>query len=142
MSTKVKLHIESKSKEQHVQQAAEGESFSRGGHLYIRYPETDPSMGSTMTTVKININKEASQPVIKVLRHGNVQSEQTFELHKNWPGYYVTPYIRMDMMTFTQSIEHDISGGVGTIAWTYELNTGSESLGSYELKIHIQEVQH
>ncbi len=141
MKRQVIVHIQSASKEQSLNQIADGEMIERGKHLYIRYPEQDPNMGQTMTTVKVDVSYQVDKPSIKVLRHGDIQSEQTFDLNQRWAGFYVSPHLRMELVTQTHDINIELEDGLGTIHWSYDLYVGEQNMGTYQLKLEIQEGQ-
>jgi uncharacterized beta-barrel protein YwiB (DUF1934 family) len=141
MKKQVRLQIHSAAEEQSLIQTAKGELYEKGSHLYIRYAETDPNMGNTMTTVKVEMRHEAQHPVIKVLRHGDVQSEQTFELQKKLKGFYITPQLRLELAARTHAINNELYEGIGNIEWSYDLYADDQNIGTYQLKLEIQEGQ-
>lgn len=101
--------------------------------IYYRYPEPDPVIEGTMTTVKIK-NEQ-----IKIIRHGKLKSEQVFTLGKSEVGIYHTPEGSLSLETNTQSIDIDLLDGIGTISWVYDLVVSGTDAGKFEIKLDIQE---
>ena len=64
---------------------ANGKVIVKGPHLYIRYEELEQGPRgedvSVRTTIKITSNQ------LKLIRHGSVESEQTFQLGQRLPGF-------------------------------------------------------
>jgi uncharacterized beta-barrel protein YwiB (DUF1934 family) len=135
MTTKktVKLQITSKSEGQRVEQNFKAELYVKGTHIYYRYNETDINMGRTMTTLKI----ESQQ--IRIIRHGEIQSEQTFTLHTHKAGFYQTPQGKLELATFTHKLAIDLTDQMGRISWSYDLFVSDELSGTYDLTVLITE---
>jgi uncharacterized beta-barrel protein YwiB (DUF1934 family) len=133
MTTKktVKLQITSKCEGQQVEQSFKAELYVKGTHIYYRYNETDEGMGRTITTLKI----ESQQ--IRIIRHGETQSEQTFILHTHKAGFYQTPQGKLELATFTHELVVDLTDQMGRIAWSYDLFVSGELSGTYYLTVLI-----
>jgi uncharacterized beta-barrel protein YwiB (DUF1934 family) len=131
----VHIQIESKFEKHSLVQSVEGELIVKGSAAYVRYAEPDPSMGKTNTTVKFNPGE------IKVIRHGDVESEQLFSLEGKNAGFYKTAQGAMNLAVDTRSISVDLDNGLGEASWSYDLYISGEFTGRYELKLTIQEGQ-
>src|SRR5690554_5189842 len=125
-SKKVDIRIESISPDQSLVQSVSGEMYLKGNAVYLRYPEPDPAMGQTTTTVKVTDQQ------IKVIRHGSIRSEQVFLENKPEWGYYHTAQGQLKLETHTQSIHIQLTEGLGTIAWIYDLYVAGEQAGNFQ----------
>jgi uncharacterized beta-barrel protein YwiB (DUF1934 family) len=130
----VKLQITSQSEGQIIEQTFNAELYVKGDHCYYRYNETDENMGRTVTTLKV----EPGQ--IRIIRHGDVQSEQSFALQSHKTFYYQTPQGRLELTTFTHVINVGLVEQIGTISWSYDLFVSDELSGTYSLTIEISEL--
>ncbi|MFK7694861.1 DUF1934 domain-containing protein [Paenibacillus sp. HJGM_3] len=82
----VRIRIESQGGGQTSSLQAQGEWYTTPtGANYVRYPEPDPAYGRTTTTVKWSATD------IRVLRHGDVESDQTFVSGVRMTGSYKLP---------------------------------------------------
>jgi uncharacterized beta-barrel protein YwiB (DUF1934 family) len=127
----VRLQITSVCEGQRIEQNLQAELYVKGTHLYYRYKETDENMGNTTTTLKV----EPEQ--IRIIRHGDMQSEQTFVLLGNRAGFYQTPQGKLDLATFTHTLAVNLTNYVGTISWSYDLYVSGELSGTYFLTATI-----
>lgn len=135
MKRTVRIRIESRQAGQsHVQEAA-GELYHKQESYYLRYTEPDSAAGKTTATVKWDDKQ------IKVIRHGDVQSDLTFISGTRTAGYYVMPQGRMEMECFTLGIERQLSDGLGTLSWSYELYANGVHAGRIRLRLVIEEEQ-
>ncbi|MFS1511207.1 DUF1934 domain-containing protein [Chengkuizengella sp. SCS-71B] len=130
---KVSLRIESNSHEQQIVQNVSGEYFQKGDTVYYRYEEPDQNMGRTNTTIKIKGNE------IRVVRHGDTKSEQSFQLNSLQPGYYHTATGKMNISNKATEINIELNQGYGQISWSYELYLDDEHAGDFKIKIYIKE---
>lgn len=131
----VQIRIESNSPDQSMVQSVAGDLYFKGEAVYLRYPEPDPSMGKTMTTVRVTADQ------IRVIRHGGLESEQIFSKRKKEWGYYRMGEGDMRLETRTHSIHVNLIEGLGSVSWTYGLSVAGEYAGKFELKLIIQEGQ-
>jgi uncharacterized beta-barrel protein YwiB (DUF1934 family) len=131
----VKLQITSRSDGQIIEQTFNAELFVKGDNCYYRYNETDENMGRTVTTLKV----EPQQ--IRIIRHGDVQSEQSFALHSHKSFYYQTPQGRLELTTYTHEINVRLTNQVGRISWSYDLFVSDELSGTYSLTVEISELE-
>jgi uncharacterized beta-barrel protein YwiB (DUF1934 family) len=130
----VQLQITSRSEGQIIEQTFKAELYVKGDKGYYRYNETDENMGRTITTLKVEPRQ------IRIIRHGDIQSEQTFALQSHKTFYYQTPQGRLELTTYTHEINVNLTDQVGKISWSYDLFVGSELSGTYSLTVEISEV--
>lgn len=112
-----------------------GEVFAKGNAVYIRYeePQRGPQGGITRTMIKI-LGGE-----LKIIRHGEVESEQTFRLGQRLPGFYRSPYMSFQLSTATTRLEIDLNGIHGSVEWEYDFYVFEELSGHFALSLHIWE---
>jgi uncharacterized beta-barrel protein YwiB (DUF1934 family) len=130
---KVNIGIRSRTDGQELDQHAEGELFRKGEQIYVRYQEEQTAMGRTTTTVKLDGMK------LKVIRHGDVTSDQTFISGEWQMGFYETPQGLLELKTYTHQLETQLTEGFGVISWSYDLYVSGELSGIYSLDLTIQE---
>lgn len=130
----VHLKITSESEGQFIEQAFKAELYVKGDHIYYRYNEIDENMGRTITTLKV----EPQQ--IRIIRQGDIQSEQAFALRSHKSFFYQTPQGKLELSTYTHEINSCLTDQVGTISWSYDLYVSDELSGTYALKVEIGEV--
>lgn len=135
MNRTVHLKIISESEGQLIEQSFKAELYVKGDHSYYRYHETDENMGRTITTLKV----ERQQ--IRIIRQGDVQSEQAFALQSRKDFFYQTPQGKLELSTYTHEINRDLTNYVGTISWTYDLYVSDELSGNYVLTVEIGEIE-
>ncbi len=131
---KVQLQITSRSDGQFIEQLFIAELYVKGDHYFYRYHETDENMGRTVTTIKVEPRQ------IRIIRHGDVQSEQSFTLQSHKSFFYQTPQGRLELTTFTHNINVALIDQIGTISLIYDLFVSDELSGTYELAIVISEL--
>ncbi|MGC5777040.1 DUF1934 domain-containing protein [Paenibacillus pabuli] len=131
----VQIRLHSRYEGEDVLQEMQGEAVLKGSVLYVRYeePQTGPEGGITRTTLKLGGQS------IKIIRHGEVESEQTFELHRKLPGFYRSPYMSFALSTHTQELELSIQGLSARAAWSYDFYRFDEESGHFAISLHIQE---
>ncbi len=131
----VQLQIKSDIDGQIITQKVPGELYMKGGNVYYRYeePEASVSMGPTVTTVKVAL----ADRQIKVIRHGGLQSEQTFRLDEPGIGFYQTPQGDLELETQTHDIGIQLVQGIGQVSWVYDLWVNNELAGNYKLQLNI-----
>jgi uncharacterized beta-barrel protein YwiB (DUF1934 family) len=130
----VKLQITSQTEGQTIEQTFNAELYVKGDSCYYRYNETDENMGRTVTTLKV----EPQQ--IRIIRHGDVQSEQSFALQSHKTFYYQTPQGRLELTTYTHEINVSLTEQVGTISWSYDLFVVGGLSGTYSLTVEISDL--
>ena len=79
----VQIRLHSRYEGEDVLQEMKGEAVLKGSVLYVRYeePQAGPEGGITRTTLKLGGQS------LKIIRHGEVESEQTFEMNRKLPGF-------------------------------------------------------
>ncbi|MNJ46747.1 putative beta-barrel protein YwiB [compost metagenome] len=127
--------VKSRQGDEASEQRIKGESLIKGNAVYIRYvePERGPTGGVTRATVKI------SKDELKVMRHGEVESEQTFQQGRRLPGFYKSPFTRFNLSTDTSRLEFNLNGPYGVVTWEYDLLVHEEMTGHFVNSLHIQE---
>lgn len=133
----VRIYIRSRGPGQRLVRPVNARLFFRGPAVYYRYAEPDEQMGKTTTTVKIRTGEPGE---IKVIRHGEIRSEQTFVPNAEISGFYSFPQGRLPLKTRTRRMEVGLSEGIGTVSWEYELVMDGQPGGTWELKLDIREV--
>lgn len=132
---KAAIQLRSHHEGEEVVQDMLAEVFARGSVLYVKYedPEVGPQGGSTRTTIKI------TPDLVKIIRHGEVESEQSYQLGKTLPGFYRSPYITFNLSTHTHEMKMDIQGGLGCVSWSYDLYVYDDLSGVFAISLYIQE---
>ncbi|GGA52942.1 DUF1934 domain-containing protein [Paenibacillus physcomitrellae] len=112
-----------------------GELVQGAAGSYIRYeePEPGPKGGKTRTTVRISGGE------LRVLRHGEVESQQTFSAGQKLPGFYRSPFTTFNLSTDTKSVDIRLDGSNGTLDWVYDLYVYEELAGRFTISLQIQE---
>jgi uncharacterized beta-barrel protein YwiB (DUF1934 family) len=127
MKRSVRIDIESRSAGQGITQSAQGELYLIGEQLVLRYAESDPSLGRTTTTMKIDPGE------IKVIRHGDVESEQSYRPGQTTRGTLRTGGAILSLEKRTHEIQCDMDERGGTIRWSYDMIMNGEPAGVFEL---------
>jgi uncharacterized beta-barrel protein YwiB (DUF1934 family) len=135
--TPVRIRLHSRHDGENVVQELPAEATIRGGSLYVRYedPQEGPQGGKTRTTVKIGKDE------LKLIRHGDIQSEQTFKQGSKLPGFYRSPYMNFMMSTDTGNLDIRLDGLSGYVEWAYDLYVYEEFSGHFAISLLIQEEQ-
>lgn len=115
-----------------VRQSVRAVMYEKEGKTFFHYPEPDPAMGSTRTTLKVEKDS------IRIIRQGEFRMEQTFRPGSRTPGTYETPHGRMELDVHTVRLNNRLSRGIGCLEWAYELYVSGEHAGSYELRIETK----
>lgn len=126
-STLVGLRIISVADKQESRRDVAAELYLKGDNIYLRYPEAD--MGQTTTTVKIGTRQ------VKILRHGEVSSEQVFVPEAATTGYYQTPQGRIRLEIQTRELDVRLTEGLGTVKWSYDLYFDGNHAGEFKLAL-------
>jgi uncharacterized beta-barrel protein YwiB (DUF1934 family) len=108
---------------------------AKDGAFYVKYEEPDrgPTGGITRTMVKISSGE------IKIMRHGEVESQQAFTTGQRLPGFYRSPFTKFNLSTDTQKVETHLEGANGTVFWEYDLYVYDELSGHFAISLNIQE---
>jgi uncharacterized beta-barrel protein YwiB (DUF1934 family) len=152
--------MESSGGGQSSSQLTEGELYETAtGSSFVRYAEPDQSNGLTTTTVKWN-EKE-----IKIVRHGEVNSDLTFIKGARMSGSYWLPKRsasadaslvkgavlpprgndptegRMLLESVTRTLSHRNTAGGCSLKWSYELYVDGRFTGVYKLRLDIEDIK-
>lgn len=132
---RVSIHLQSLHEGENTVQELPGEAFMKGSVLYIRYiePAEGPHQGETRAMIKL------SEDELKLIRHGQVESEQSFRLGQRLPGFYRSPFTSFQLSTHTQHLELALDGLSGRAAWAYDLYVFGELSGHFSISLTIQE---
>ncbi|WP_248929139.1 DUF1934 domain-containing protein [Paenibacillus hamazuiensis] len=128
----VSIRVSSASEGQRIDQRYNGDLYLKGDYAYLRYAESETELGKTTTVIKIGREE------IRILRQGDVVSEQSFAKGKRLAGYYETPRGRLTLETETDSMSIEIEEGIGVIRWSYLLLAGNDQVGRYSLQLDIR----
>lgn len=131
---KVELNIRSRSDSGTVVQKAQGVRYERGGKLYYHYKEPESEMGHITAILRVEPG------MIRLLRQGDVRSEQQFRVGKRMPGFYDTAMGRLELDTETRDLRNQLDNGIGRLSWSYDLYVSGEHAGRYELEMEIKEL--
>ena len=107
------------------------DQYIKGANYYYRYLEDGEGMGRTSTLLKVCPDE------IRIIRQGDIESEQTFAVGEMRNGYYRTPQGTLQMTTRTSRVFVDLTEGLGSVEWAYELQLAGEPAGDYRLRIEI-----
>lgn len=129
----VRVDLRSESEDGPIRQSMRGELYDWGDRFYVRYQEKDPAMGQTETTVKC----EPGQ--IKVIRRGDVESVQTFQLRRKLRGTYRTDQGGFLLENETHSMQIHKQNNAGFIAWRYDLFVAGQFAGTFAIKLEFVE---
>lgn len=116
---------------------ANGEVVSKGRHLYLQYEEMNQGPQGEKISVRTTIKIAGNQ--LKLIRHGGIQSEQSFESGRRLPGFYRSPYTQFNLSTETSKLELMREGRSLTVEWEYDLYVYEELSGKFAISLHIQE---
>lgn len=129
---KVRILLSSMSEGQQTVQEFEGDIYVKRGQFFIRYEEDEQEMERTTTTVKINIDQ------LKIIRHGQVESEQPFRIGQWMSGFYRMGQARFLIRTFTHSVQNELNEqGIGTVKWEYDLEMMDEPVGRLAIQLTV-----
>lgn len=118
-----------------VEQKVRGHVYERDGRWMYHYREPDSEMGRVTATLKVEPG------LIRLLRQGDIRSEQQFSTGRRLPGYYDTPHGRFELEVNTVKLEADLTQeGLGRLAWAYDLYISGDHAGRYELEIIVKAV--
>lgn len=116
---------------------AAGEAVAKGQSLYVRYGELQPGPDGQEAAVRNTLKITGSG--LKLIRHGAVQSEQSFEEGQQLPGFYRSPYTQFNLTTDTKKLDIRRSGRSLEVSWEYDLYVYGELSGQFAISLKIQE---
>ncbi|MBP2002753.1 uncharacterized beta-barrel protein YwiB (DUF1934 family) [Paenibacillus shirakamiensis] len=113
-----------------------GRIFEMGPSIHVLYEEQDSAPGQQgVIRNRLTLRKEE----LKIIRHGGIESSQTFQQGKKLPGYYRAPYTSFNLSTDTQSLDVDMNGYSGSVRWSYDLYVFDDLTQHFDISLHIQE---
>jgi uncharacterized beta-barrel protein YwiB (DUF1934 family) len=130
---KVRIRIEGRQGGQETLQLAEADLYPKGKHFYLRYQEAASELGRTTTLLKLESSR------LRIIRQGDVESEQSFIPGERSIGFYQTAQGRLELEMHTHDMSADLNEGLGSVSWSYDLIVQGEPAGLYEIKLVIQE---
>lgn len=116
---------------------AAGEVIARGPQLFIRYEEAE--QGPRGETVSVRTTIKISGSELKLIRHGSIESEQSFVLGRRLPGFYRSPYTQFNLSTDTRKLDITREGRSLNVSWEYDLYVYGELSGQFAISLYIQE---
>ncbi|MEK3881052.1 DUF1934 domain-containing protein [Paenibacillus sp. FSL M7-0420] len=116
---------------------AAGEAIAKGQSLYIIYEEQQTAPEGAAVVVRNTL--KISEGRIKLIRHGAVQSEQSFEPGQPLPGFYRSPYTQFNLTTDTKTLDIKREGRSLAVSWEYDLYVYGELSGQFAISLNIQE---
>lgn len=132
---KVLIQIVSQQGSEQTRGQFDGVMQVKGNTCYVQYTEEQsmPHQGQVRTLLKI------SDHSLKIIRHGSVESEQSFIAEQRCPGFYRSPYTSFNLSTQTDKLEIHNHGNELKITWEYDLYVYEELNGQFINSLHIQE---
>ncbi|TYR80208.1 DUF1934 domain-containing protein [Priestia megaterium] len=115
---------------------ATGMYYEKGETIYLTYTEHQKEVGDIQTMLRIG--KEE----VSINRTGAVKMKQSFRKKVKLEGTYISPYGRMDLLTFAHNIEYKQMNRRGRLFLTYDLNLQGQAVGQYAVTITFKEEQH
>jgi len=134
MKAKVELTIRSRNGSEEETRRTEGEWYVKEDGHYLRYREAEPEMGQTVTIIRVKADS------IKIIRQGDVRSEQEFVPREKRAGYYSLPQGRLSLETFTRTMDVRWKDGGGSLSWSYDLTVSGSPAGRCRLDIAIRPI--
>lgn len=130
---KVALTVTSHSNDETIRLTYTAERYVKEVNQYFRYTEDENGgMGKTVTLLKVGPEE------IRVIRHGAVESEQTFAVGEHRPGFYRTDQGTLQLTTRTYEVAVRLEEGSGRVEWSYDLDLAGEAVGSYRLCVEVE----
>ncbi|MDQ1910990.1 DUF1934 domain-containing protein [Paenibacillus sp. GD4] len=117
-----------------IVQRVQADLYPKEGCWYLRYNEPESAqLGRTATTMRIDREQ------VRILRQGDVRSEQIFVPGGKRLGYYDTPQGKLELETATGELTIGLQGaaGLGEVRWSYDLTVAGESAGRYRLRLSV-----
>jgi uncharacterized beta-barrel protein YwiB (DUF1934 family) len=130
---KVRLRITSVNGEDpDIRQEFEAERYIKEKAVYLRYTETSAETGNTVTTLKISPGE------IKIIRHGDIESEMTFAPGGRRSGFYAAPQGKLQLETETDPWTGGLADGSGAVSWQYRLTVSGEPAGRFRIRLDVE----
>jgi uncharacterized beta-barrel protein YwiB (DUF1934 family) len=124
-------------KQEHHQQL-EGQLYEKETQTYIRYEEDLEGIGKVQNTLKI----EGQQA--KVIRHGAVSMNHTYQLGETTNGMYHSPHGPLEMETNTTQLQYvpiqgeGSSTSTGKFLLSYDLKMNGQPAGGFTLEMYFK----
>jgi uncharacterized beta-barrel protein YwiB (DUF1934 family) len=128
---RVLLTVVNDTGDEKIEQSYLADRYARGSHDYYRYRE-QAELGDTSTLLKIGVNE------IRIIRQGDMASEQAFAEGELRTGYYRTAQGKLSLSTRTSRMSVRLVDGVGEVEWDYELELAGDPAGVYRLALQIR----
>lgn len=140
----VRIKLDSTADGEKQSRTLNGEWYCRNNGIYVKYAENDEA-GSVRTIVSWK------DGILKVVRRGDAESDQTFALGKRLPGYYANSQVRLNLDTETtllRVVSDTIPGPVEgepphpclplVLEWHYSLWAAEEQTGTFIVRLHAE----
>ncbi|MBO9597518.1 MAG: DUF1934 domain-containing protein [Cohnella sp.] len=138
----VRIRLDSTADGEKLSRELNGEWYYRNNGIYVRYTETEEGR-SVRTLVSWK------DGVLKVVRRGDAESDQTFALGKRLPGYYANSQVRLNLDTETTLLRVvsdtiPIEGASPqpslplVLEWHYSLWAADEQAGTFIVRLHAE----
>ncbi|MFS3929858.1 DUF1934 domain-containing protein [Priestia flexa] len=115
---------------------AQGTYYKKDEVVYLTYTEHQEEVGDIKTLLKIKEDE------VTINRTGAVKMKQSFRKKVKLEGTYMSPYGRMDMMTYAHNIEYKKLQKRGHLFFTYDLTLQGQSVGKYAVTITFKEEEY
>jgi uncharacterized beta-barrel protein YwiB (DUF1934 family) len=119
-----------------VQSNLQGELHRLMTGWALTYREAADEMGNVSTMTLIIHERE-----IRLRRRGTVSFEQVFQSGVTLPGKMETPFGSQDVEALTSQLDIVLSELGGVIEWKYDLLMQDQAVGSFHIRLDIQEEQ-
>lgn len=130
----VLLTVRSKVSDDSVVQTMEGVLYVRDGKWFYHYKEPESEMGRVATILRLEPD------TIRLLRQGDIRSEQQFRQGVRLQGYYDTAHGRIELDTYTHELRMNVTDGLGLAEWSYDLYVNGEQTSYHQLSVEISAV--
>lgn len=143
MSTKhpVRITLVSRQDQEETVQQYRGERIDKGTAVYLRYEEVAEGLAAGLPVHKTTNTVKITADSIKLIRHGAVESEQSFQAGQRLPGFYRSAYVSTQLSQATSELHIALEDIAGEITWSYELYAYEECAGHFTITLTIQEEQ-
>ncbi|WP_167859449.1 DUF1934 domain-containing protein [Paenibacillus cymbidii] len=128
-AVQVPLTIAGGSEDDRIERRTQADLYRKGQHVYLRYSELEEEMGRTTTTVRLGPDG------VRIIRHGDVRSEQTFSAGETHRGYYETAHGKVELATSTRELHMRLEETGGDVQWRYELSVSGDPAGMFTLRL-------
>jgi uncharacterized beta-barrel protein YwiB (DUF1934 family) len=133
---RVGIRLESSQEEETTITEYKGTLYRKPHAVFLRYEETGEDGSRSAVTVRFDGG------VLRIVRRGEVDSEQSYAVGKRLAGSYKSPYMKLGLETDTDHLQMtggDRGGLPVTLEWRYGLWVNEEWMGRFDLRLYIQE---